>query len=413
MVILYRDLLAQLVHNRPTPIFLIYLLGQLVSWTGNRINAIALPLLTIERYGIGLSLGLVAVTRLVPGIILGPSFGYLVDRLPRRATLVVTHLASAGLVALIPFTSELWQLYLLAALVGLAEAPMRTAGFAILPELFPREALYRVNASREVLDALSNLLGPTIAATIITAFGLGWAFWADSGSFLLAALCFLVLRPRPVSAVMQNEGLKDDHSFGTFRVVWRLFRTERDLAGLLAVNLIYTLGIGILLILYAPLAFRLGTDEWGFGAIVTATGAGALLGTAVAPRLGPRLTPRRALVGLGCSGLLLVASGSTLALPPLLILLLLAHIPESLCYLVFATESQRRVPPAFLGRYYGVVMAALAAALPLGNLIGGAIAARFDPRFGLGLVGIGFVAMACFGLLRPNRTAVEETLSQK
>ena len=382
------------------PTFLLYLFGQLVSWTGSRINAVALPLLTIERYGIGLSLGLVAATRLVPGVLLGPSVGQLVDRLPRRATIVASNLVSAGLVALIPLTSELWQLYALAALVGLAEAPLRAAGFAILPELFPREALYRVNAAREVLDALSNLLGPTIAAATIAAFGIGWAFWADSGSFVIAALCFLVLRRLPASAVAGERDVRERAAGGAFRVAWRLFRAESDLAWLFAINAGYTLGIGFLLILYAPLAFRLGVGEWGFGAIVTATGAGALLGTVVAPRLGPFFTPRRALIGLACSGLLLVAGGLTAVFPLLLALLLLAHAPESLCYLIFATESQRRVAPAFLGRYYGVAMTALAAALPLGNFLGGALVSRYDPRLGLGLVGVGFVAMACLGLLR-------------
>lgn len=393
MAILARVLPSRPGRDRPIPMFALYLLGQLISWTGNRINGIALPLLTIERYGIGLSLGLVAAMRLAPGVILGPSIGQLVDRLSRRAMLVSTNLVSAALVALIPLTGELWQLYLLAALVGLAEAPMRTAGFAILPELFPREALYRVNAAREVLDALSNLLGPTIAAAIIAAFGLGWAFWTDSGSFLLAALCFLILRLRPASALVVEGELNGRSEGGALRVAWRLFRAERPLAGLFAVNAGYTLGIGVLLILYAPLSLRLGTGEWGFGALVTATGAGALL------------TTRRAFIGLGCSGLLLAASGLTAAFPLLLALLLFAHIPESLCYLVFITESQRRVAPAFLGRYYGVVMTAIAAALPLGNFLGGALVSWLDPRIGLASVGVSFVTLACVGLFRPGRAA--------
>lgn len=174
-------------------------------------------------------------------------------------------------------------------------------------------------------------------------------------------------------------------------------------------NFGYTLGIGALLVFYAPLSLRLGTGEWGFGAIVTATGAGALLGTIVAPRLGPHVTPRRAFVGLGCSGLLIVGGGLTAAFPILLLALLLAHVPDSLCYLIFATESQRRVPAALLGRYYGVVMTALAAALPLGNFLGSALVARSEPRSGLLLIGIGFVALAAVGLLRSAWAANDVT----
>ncbi len=158
----------------------IFLAGQFVSGTGTRINAVALPLLVIDRYGIGLSLGLVTATRLVPRVLLGPLAGALVDRLPRRATLIATNLASAALVALVPLTGALWQLYLLAALVGLVETLMRPAGFAILPEVFPEEALYRVNAAQELVDAATNLAGPTAAVALVTAFGLAGAFGADA-----------------------------------------------------------------------------------------------------------------------------------------------------------------------------------------------------------------------------------------
>ena len=396
---------SQALYRLPLAVFLA---GQFVSSTGTRINAVALPLLVIDRYGIGLSLGLVTATRLVPRVLLGPLAGALVDRLPRRATLIATNVASAALVALIPLTGALWQLYLLGALVGLLETLMRPAGFAVLPEVFPEEALYRVNAAQEVIDAASNLAGPTLAVALVAALGLGGAFGADALSFLLAAVSLLALRPLP-PALRRPEPAGDAADRASFATIWRVLRADGALVTLLAVNAVYTLGIGVLLVLYAPLALVVyGAGDWGYGALVTATGVGALAGVALAPRFGPRLTLRALLLQLAVAGLLLAAIGPLDAFWPATVLLALAHVPESFAYLVFASESQRRVPTRLLGRYYGLAMTVLAAALPAGNLVGGLVAARLDPRAGVVLVGAGFVAAALAGLIGaalPRRTS--------
>ncbi|HEX5501880.1 MAG TPA: MFS transporter [Thermomicrobiales bacterium] len=380
----------------------VFVAGQFITGTGNRINAVALPLLVIERYGVGLSLGLVTAARLAPRVLLGPLAGAAADRLPRRAAMAVTLVASAALVAAIPLTGALWQLYLLAALVGLLDTLLRPAGFALRPEVFPAAALYRLNTIEELLDAGTNLVGPTLAVALVGAFGTGGAFEADALSFIAAALALLPLRPLPPGArVAEPAGAEAGASFGA---VWRLLRGDATLTMLLAVNAVYTAGIGVLLVVYAPLAldvYRAG--DWGYGALVTATGLGALAGVLLTPRLGPRLSPRLIAALLAASGLLLVALAPLRAFWPALVLLALAHLPESCCYLVFATESQRRIPTRLLGRYYGVAMTALAAALPLGNALGGLAVAHLDPRAGVGLVGLAFLAAAGAGVALARR----------
>ncbi|HET8627491.1 MAG TPA: MFS transporter [Thermomicrobiales bacterium] len=379
----------------------VFVAGQFVSGTGNRINAVALPLLVIERYGVGLSLGLVTASRLVPRVLLGPLAGAAADRLPRRATLAVTLVASAALVAAIPLTRALWQLYLLAALVGLLDTLLRPAGFALRPEVFPASVLYRLNAIEELLDAGTNLVGPALAVALVAAFGVGDAFGADALSFVVAALALLPLRPLPSEARVAEPAGEAGASFGA---VWRLLRGDSTLTLLLAVNAVYTAGIGVLLVLYAPLALDVyHAGDWGYGALVTATGLGALAGVLLTPRLGPRLSPRLIAALLAASGVLLVALAPLRAFWPALVLLALAHLPESFCYLVFATESQRRIPTRLLGRYYGVAMTALAAALPLGNALGGVALAHLDPRAGVGLVGLAFLAAAGAGAALARR----------
>lgn len=317
--------------------------------------------------------------------------------MPRRATVAAANCASAGLVVLIPVTETLPQLYALGAAIGLVETLLRPASFALLPEVFPERQLYRVNAAQEALDAISNLAGPALAVALVTTVGVGWAFAVDGASYLVAALSLLALRPLPPAErrtePLLNPGQGGDAaSFGT---VWRLLRRDGSLALLLAVNMVYSVGIGALLVLFAPLALGvLDVGEWGYGLLVTATGVGALAGVLLAPRLGPRLTPRALLLPLVASGILLVAAASLRDLWAVAALLALAHAPESLCYLTFATESQRRVPTRLLGRYHGLAMTTLAAALPLGSLGGGLLLAWLGPPVGVAIVGLAFVGLA-------------------
>ena len=156
--------------------------------------------------------------------------------------------------------------------VGLVETLMRPAGFALVPEVFPEEALYRVNAAQEVLDAGTNLAGPTLAVLLVGAFGVAGAFVADALSFLAAALGVATLRPLRRGAQRATDGGAAAGG-GSFRAVYRLLRGDGVLLLLLTVNAVYTTGIGALLVLYAPLALRVyGAGDWGYGLLVTATG---------------------------------------------------------------------------------------------------------------------------------------------
>lgn len=382
----------------PDAKLVILLAGQLISLLGTTINQAALPLLVIDRFGIGLSLGFVLAARLVPRILLGPLAGIIVDRLPRRAVIAATSLTTALLVALIPFSAALWQLYALAVAVGILDALARPAHFALLPDVFPKEQLYRVNTAQEVLDGVANLAGPVIAVTLAATLGLTAAFLVDAATFVLATTTLLVLKPLPRHEDGERDAPRPDHPTGTMTLVLGILRREPLLIVLLAVNAAYTAGIGALQVLFAPLAFGpLGGDEIVYGALLTASGVGALAGVALVPRVRSWLDARWLLAILATSGLVLSGIGLTATVWLAAPLVALALLPESGAYLIFTTEAQRRIPAGMAGRFYGIVFTAVSAALPVGNLIGGVLAASVAPDRAMAIVGGGWVVLAIGG----------------
>lgn len=371
------------------------LCGQLISWTGNRIAQVALPLLLIERYGIGPELGFVALAGLAPRVLLSPWAGVLADRLPLRTVIAGANLTTAGLVLLIPRTESPVQLYALSALLGALGAISSPANAALPPAVFPRDALYLVNTAQETLDAVSNLIGPGLAVVLVGAFGIAGAYAVDALTFVVSTAALLVLRPRDADEPVETAARRGGPGAGSFGIVADTLRADPILALLLLVNVVYSLGVGALLALYAPLAlFSLRAGTWGYGVLVTATGVGALAGVLVTPVLAPRLTPRRIIALLGGSGILLIGVAATTDLWVVAALTGLALAPESFSYLAFSTESQRRVPHGLVGRYFGVVLTVLAICVPLGKLLGGPLAEAVAPGAGIGLVGAAWLGTA-------------------
>lgn len=380
------------------------LCGQLISWTGNRIAQVALPLLLIERYGIGPELGFVALAGLAPRVLLSPWAGVLADRLPLRTVIAGANLTTAGLVLLIPRTESPAQLYALSALLGALGAISSPANAALLPAVFPQDALYLVNTAQEALDAASNLIGPGLAVLLVGAFGIAGAYVVDALTFVVSTAALLVLGPRDADEPVETAAGQGGPGTGSFGIVAHTLRADPVLALLLVVNVVYSLGAGALLALYAPLAlFSLDAGTWGYGVLVTATGVGALAGVLVTPVLAPRLAPGAIIALLGGSGALLLGGAAAADLWILAILVGLALAPESFSYLAFSTESQRRVPRGLTGRYFGVVLTILAIAVPLGKLLGGSLAESVAPGAAIGLVGAAWLGAAAVAHLVPRR----------
>src|SRR5438034_9967222 len=75
-----------------------------VSDAGSFVTFIALAVYVNQLTGSPAAVGLALALRSVPWFTFGPFAGVLADRLDRRAVMIVSNLARAGLVALLPFT---------------------------------------------------------------------------------------------------------------------------------------------------------------------------------------------------------------------------------------------------------------------------------------------------------------------
>ena len=184
------------------PSFRYLFLGQAASAVGDRVVVVALALFITQRTGSPTDLGLVLGAQTLPLVTLLLFGGVWADRLPRHRIMVATDLTRAALhtvVAVLIFagTIQIWQLIVIEALFGAAQAFFQPAYSGLLPQTVPEELIQDARALTESMANLAFLIGPALATALVLGIGAGEAFAFDAATFVLSALLLTRVRPRP------------------------------------------------------------------------------------------------------------------------------------------------------------------------------------------------------------------------
>jgi MFS family permease len=86
-----------------------------------------------------------------------------------------------------------WQVYVASLLFGLVDAFFQPAYTAAVPDLTPPAALPSANALTSLSQQMGRIVGPALAAAIVSAGGTAAAFALDGLSFFISAACLVPL----------------------------------------------------------------------------------------------------------------------------------------------------------------------------------------------------------------------------
>src|SRR6201998_3986667 len=175
-----------------------YVAGQGLSLIGTWVETVAQGLLVLQLTHSGLLLGLTTGARYAPILLLSPYAGLLVDRFDKRRLLLVTQ-AGLGVVSLLLGLAvlsgevRLWQVLVLAVAFGTFSAADNPARQAFVSELVGPSLLRNAVTLNSTFVNVARVIGPTIAAIVIDAAGIGWCFIINAASFLAVISSLLVL----------------------------------------------------------------------------------------------------------------------------------------------------------------------------------------------------------------------------
>jgi MFS family permease len=186
--------------------------GSTVSMLGDQFYLVALPWLVLQQTGSAVAMGAIMMAGAIPRTVLMLMGGAVSDRISPRRIMMMAAGARLILVAVLGFLLWLgllhtWQLYVLAAAFGTADAFDAPAADAFMPFLVKQEQLVNASSVSQIRTQIVTMVGPMPAGFIIKALGLAWAFLIDAASFLFVIAALLRL-PDPVPVQIEKKPLR-------------------------------------------------------------------------------------------------------------------------------------------------------------------------------------------------------------
>ena len=352
----------------------LFWLGQLISVTGTFMQGTAQQWLVLTLTSNPLALGIVGALQWGPVIV--PFGGAISDRWPRRSVLVVTQtcsgiLACALFALTVTHQIQLWEVYLLALLLGLVNAVDMPTRQAFVSEMVNEDHLLNAVSLNSVQFNAARIAGPALAGVLIAVLGVPPLFFLNAISYIAVIVGLLLMRiselvPVPAMARAENLAARVSALGDGARFVWR---SPQLLVTFLMLGVIGTLGFNfnVLLPLEAHDALHAGPEI--FGLLTSALGIGALLGALwLARRTGA--PSNRLLITMAAIFGVFEASVA-LSHSILLTLLLIAMTGFAMTSFSASanTRTQLASPPEIRGRVMSVYTMLFVGTTPLGNLL--------------------------------------------
>ncbi|MGI8671703.1 MAG: MFS transporter [Luteitalea sp.] len=348
---------------RDNPSFRRLWIAQAVSQLGDWFNAVAVYALLLDLTGSASLVAAMMVVQLLPIALVGPLAGVVVDRLPRRAVMIVTDLARAVLFAglvLVRSADDIWIAFVLVTLGVVATAFFEPARTAMLPDVVPREHLITANALSASTWAVMLAVGASIGGFVTALVGRDVAFVCNGLSFLASAVALYGLRVHET-----HHHSRDGQPQARVRDGVRYLRDHPSIVALLSIKGVWAVAGGMMLLLtvFGQRVFSgsaTDTAARGIGVLFAARGVGAV-GGALLARAVQRFDERRltslvpgayALASLGYLGL---AAAPTLALGALAVVW--AHAFGTMLWVLSTVLLQLAVAAEVRGRFFALELA--------------------------------------------------------
>ncbi|MFE0511147.1 MFS transporter [Streptomyces sp. NPDC058964] len=374
---------------RPVPLrrqraFVLLCGEQIAGSVGRQVTALAVALLAVTGLHAGpfAAAAVLALTYL-PGALLSPFAGVLVDRVRLRRLLVAVTAAQALVVGSVPLAAAVGgvgrtQLYGVAVLSGALTFTLSVALQAALPRVVGPERLLAANSALTGARTTGQIGGPALGGVLVGLLGPAPALLAGAAAYAVEALLLLALpgalndppvrRSRESPAALLRAGLT-------------VVRAEPRLRLMVLAGAGLNLGSGAAGALFVYYATRdLGLPAWQLGTSYAvhsaATMAGVLLAGRLAGATGLWSATRICALPAGGAVFLVPAASLGPAFPLLLAYQLCYGLAVTVWAISMTTLQQLATPAAMQGRVAGFVQAALLGTVPVGALAGGALAAE-------------------------------------
>lgn len=419
--------------------FSIIWLGQLVSMLGSGLTSFAIGIWVYRQTESVTQFSLIFLSTSLPGLLIAPLAGSLVDRWDRRQLMIFSDagsalctLAIAGLV----WAGDLkvWAVCLTLAISAAFSVFHSLAYATITTMLIPPQHLARANGIIQAGPAAAQILSPLLASLLLAVVSIQSLLLIDFATFVCAVIALLLARvPAPEAdgdAGSPRESLFRDATYG-----WKFILARPGLFGLLILFAALNFAVGLSLVLFTPLLLSFTTVKM-VGVAASLGSAGLLAGSLL---MGAWGGPKRRIYGILAGGFLMglcfVLAGARQSFVLIAVanfgILFLMPLANSCSQAIW----QSKTPLAVQGRVFAVRMIFALSTAPIAYAVAGPLTEKvFTPLLnaagpfaeslrqmigagagrGIGLTfvaaGVMTILVSGIGFLMPRLRSIEEDL---
>lgn len=277
--------------------------AQVIALLGTGLATVALGLLAYDLAGedAGVVLGTALAIKMVAYVGVAPVAAAFASSFPRRALLVSLDLVRAAVALLLPFVTQIWEVYVLIFVLQAASAAFTPTFQATIPDVLPEEKDYTkaLSLSRLAYD-MESLISPMLAAALLTVIGFHDLFAGTVLGFLASA-ALVVSVALPKNPAPERRGIYDRTTRGL-----RIFLATPRLRGLLAINAaVAAAGSMVFVNTVVIVQASMGLTQKSVALALALFGAGSMVAALGLPRLLDKLSDRVAMI----AGVALLVAG--------------------------------------------------------------------------------------------------------
>ena len=334
-------------------------------------------------------LGLLGVAQFGPVMCLSLFAGVVVDRYPKKSLLLFTQtflMLQAFALALLVWSGHIvyWEVLMFAALLGLVNTLDLPTRQSFVQDLVGRKDIRSAIGLNSAIVNIARMIGPALSAVLMAQYGAGPLFFLNGLSFIPVIIGLYLINTNSVVIKRAEKKVLVEILEGLNYIRHSSILLVAVLS-MLAVGT-FVMNFNVIIPIYA--AEVLKQDVHGFGLLLSASGAGSLIGALlVASRVkgNPRL---KILVGSGfLVSALLVLLNFIHSLPLAVGMFAIIGFINIIFIVTVNSTIQLNSSDQFRGRVMSVYSLAFTGTTPIGNLFSGSITERLGPGMGFLLCG--------------------------
>ncbi|MEC8870729.1 MAG: MFS transporter, partial [Pseudomonadota bacterium] len=214
------------------------------------------------------------------GTLLSPFFGVLADRVDRRTILIILRLIYGALASVILMlalvgTVQPWQVFVISGIAGLVRPSDFAVKFALIADIVPARDLHNaMGFSRATMDS-ARIFGALLGAGLFSTLGIGAAYGAVVGLYLVSVLLACRITPIPKQASENTRPWTD------LKLGFSYIRRNETIVAIMALAFLSNFtGFPMIRGLLPALARDVySMDETGLAQLIALLALGALLGS--------------------------------------------------------------------------------------------------------------------------------------